>query len=980
MDVLNKGMVPEHWIEYKIHQNTSVHKWVADFKDRLTHIDSMTKAADFSDVSIWIGGLFIPEAFVTATRQAVAQQNKWSLEELYLNVVIDEENSTGFSISGMRIEGAVTEDKILKLSNTALNSKLPTLQIKWLKKDVIENSDGKIEIPVYLNKDRSDILFSAKMLSAGSTFEWIERGVADEEYDVIVLGTGLSECILSGLLSVEGKKVLHMDRNDYYGGESASLNLTKLYEKFRSGMNPPEKFGRDRDYNVDLIPKFAMASGEFVNILFHTQVTRYLEFRQISGSFVYRDGKIAKVPATESEAVMSTLMGIFEKRRLKKFFEFIQAYNFDDPATQQVSEVYKKFGLEPGTQDFVGHALALHLDDTYLEQTARDTYERICLYMNSVARYGKSPYIYPLYGLGELPQSFARLSAIYGGTYMLSKPIEAIVYGEDGKVIGVTSEGQTAKCKAVISDPSYTPAKVRKVGQVIRIICLLAHPIPSTGDVDSVQIIIPQNQVKRKHDIYVAVVSDAHNVCAKGYYVGIVSSVVETDTPEKELEPGLALLGPFLEKFVNISDLYEPLEDGKADNLFITRSYDSTSHFETLCEDVKDVYKRFTGNELKVEGKNYAPDNLRFYHALSDLEIYMQRTIPGYVRPTLEGRGYLEGVDKLSLSSIIPPARAIQRFLAASHTFPTGVSQVVPPRRTNRGRSTSKTRPERSPSVSSVTSSTITTLSVSPTSPTSPTLSNFENTVLKRTRSRSFGATLASIDDDFPIPLENIEEFVVFFRQFIAQGAPFAATIPASLRRRVQQTLQSAGITTSDDAVYVSVFDAVVDEVFAVIYHDAFARWITSRRRSSENNNRIFGNSGSSSVLSPTSPTEFVLSAERYGTQLSMDKHGSQSSIDKYGSQSSIDTYNSQSSIDKYGSQSSIDKFKPHHSISYISHIPHIPPDLKFGQDLSRSHSMTNKPRSFSDRELYSPRTEREAFKFRNDRSEVSSEEESPED
>ena len=45
---------------------------------------------------------------------------------------------------------------------------------------------------------------------------------------VVVLGTGLTECILSGLLSVEGKKVLHMDRNDYYGAGSASLNLTQV--------------------------------------------------------------------------------------------------------------------------------------------------------------------------------------------------------------------------------------------------------------------------------------------------------------------------------------------------------------------------------------------------------------------------------------------------------------------------------------------------------------------------------------------------------------------------------------------------------------------------------------------------------------------------------------------------------------------------------------------------------------------------------
>lgn len=63
---------------------------------------------------------------------------------------------------------------------------------------------------------------------------------------------------MSGLLSVEGKKVLHMDRNDYYGGDAASLNLSQLYRKFRVGQEPPAALGKDRDYNVDLIPKFAM--------------------------------------------------------------------------------------------------------------------------------------------------------------------------------------------------------------------------------------------------------------------------------------------------------------------------------------------------------------------------------------------------------------------------------------------------------------------------------------------------------------------------------------------------------------------------------------------------------------------------------------------------------------------------------------------------------------------------------------------------
>ena len=123
-----------------------------------------------------------------------------------------------------------------------------------------------------------------------------------------------------------------------------------------------------------------------------------------------------------------------------------------------------------------------------------------------MARYGKSPYIYPLYGLGELPQAFARLSAIYGGTYMLDKPIDEIVTDSDGKFVGVRSGSETVKAKQVIGDPSYfgddkESGKIRVVedGKVIRAICILKHPIPGTDDSDSVQIIIPQNQVNRKH-------------------------------------------------------------------------------------------------------------------------------------------------------------------------------------------------------------------------------------------------------------------------------------------------------------------------------------------------------------------------------------------------------------------------------------------------------------------------------------------------
>lgn len=176
-----------------------------------------------------------------------------------------------------------------------------------------------------------------------------------------------------------------------------------------------------------------------------------------------------------------------------------------------MKEVYDKYGLEPSTRDFIGHSMALYQTDEYMNQkgAAKDTVVRIRLYVNSMARYGKSPYIYPLYGLGELPQGFARLSAIYGGTYMLNTNIDEILY--DGKKVsgiratmrerGDESEGMkfTTKTKKILADPSYFPGKVQVVAHLLKAICILTHPVANTDNSDSAQLIIPQSQVGRKN-------------------------------------------------------------------------------------------------------------------------------------------------------------------------------------------------------------------------------------------------------------------------------------------------------------------------------------------------------------------------------------------------------------------------------------------------------------------------------------------------
>jgi Rab GDP dissociation inhibitor len=153
-----------------------------------------------------------------------------------------------------------------------------------------------------------------------------------------------------------------------------------------------------------------------------------------------------------------------------------------------MKEIFAKFKLEENTIDFLGHAIAMYSNDNYLNLPAIDTIHRIKLYMDSIGRYGDSPFLYPIYGLGGIPEGFSRYCAIHGGTYMLNTPVEEIIFNEEGKVTGIKSGDQVAKAPLVICDPSYAQGAVGKtkaIGKTIRCINILDHPIPNTNDLPS---------------------------------------------------------------------------------------------------------------------------------------------------------------------------------------------------------------------------------------------------------------------------------------------------------------------------------------------------------------------------------------------------------------------------------------------------------------------------------------------------------------
>ena len=73
----------------------SVSEWIPNFSRRLAQLDKIASLDSLNHIEVWLGGLFYPEAYITATRQAVAHRKRWSLETLDLRLDIEKVNDPG---------------------------------------------------------------------------------------------------------------------------------------------------------------------------------------------------------------------------------------------------------------------------------------------------------------------------------------------------------------------------------------------------------------------------------------------------------------------------------------------------------------------------------------------------------------------------------------------------------------------------------------------------------------------------------------------------------------------------------------------------------------------------------------------------------------------------------------------------------------------------------------------------------------------
>lgn len=185
-----------------------------------------------------------------------------------------------------------------------------------------------------------------------------------EVFDLLVLGTGLQECLLAAAAARSGSKVLQVDEADFYGGESAGVPLSQLptlatgfqmgevavdieadaVSNADSGPAFPEQWpirfhgspainapaltgGAARRLTVDLIPALTLSRGVAVDALATSGVSSYLDFVVLQAAYCLQARNaggwtLRQLPCSKSDVFDDASLSLVEKRTLMKFLQF----------------------------------------------------------------------------------------------------------------------------------------------------------------------------------------------------------------------------------------------------------------------------------------------------------------------------------------------------------------------------------------------------------------------------------------------------------------------------------------------------------------------------------------------------------------------------------------------------------------------------------------------------------------------------------
>ncbi|KAM8819346.1 rab proteins geranylgeranyltransferase component A 2 [Rhynchonycteris naso] len=319
-----------------------------------------------------------------------------------------------------------------------------------------------------------------------------------------------------------------------------------------------------RRFNIDLVSKLLYSQGSLIELLIKSNVSRYAEFKNVIRILAFREGRVEQVPCSRADVFNSKDLTMVEKRMLMKFLTFCLDYEqhpneYQDFIQCSFSEYLKTKRLTPNLQHFVLHSIAM----TESSCTTVDGLKATKHFLQCLGRFGNTPFLFPLYGQGEIPQCFCRMCAVFGGIYCLRHKIQCLVIDkESGRCKAVIDHfGQRINAEYFIVEDSYlseeTCSKVQ-YKQISRAVLITDQSILKTHSDQQISILtVPPGEAGTRA-VRVTELCSSTMTCMKGTYL-VHLTCSSSKTAREDLESVVKkLFIPYTETEIDKEELAKP--------------------------------------------------------------------------------------------------------------------------------------------------------------------------------------------------------------------------------------------------------------------------------------------------------------------------------------------------------------------------------------------------------------------------------------
>ncbi|RIA85677.1 GDP dissociation inhibitor [Glomus cerebriforme] len=393
-----------------------------------------------------------------------------------------------------------------------------------------------------------------------------------------------------------------------------------------TGLTNPERetlttlLKESRQYNLDIAPKIMPCRGELIELLINSGVGRYLEFKALDRTYIYSDqDNFYKVPCSKEDVFTSQTVSLIDKRKLMRFLTFALDFTTSpetfDGYEEKPYDIFlkEKFQIDGKLLSAVLYAITLIRTKANDVNTIQGlTYTQ--KYLKSLGRYGNAAFLVALYGAAsEISQGFCRISAVFGGIYMLNHSVKHLLIDESSNNFTglIDVNGQQLSSTYLITAIDYIPENLlqenEECEQISRAIVIIDHFIHEEDD--ATLTIFPPDSVGNEYPISVLQFSEGTRTCPEDKYVLYMSTKASGESAKEDLYKAL-------EKLVNISNndssLSSPLfalfyrhkyRDTTSlssllpNNIIVTNDPDSSLDFEAATIQAKQLFEKMYPNE-----------------------------------------------------------------------------------------------------------------------------------------------------------------------------------------------------------------------------------------------------------------------------------------------------------------------------------------------------------------------------------------------